>query len=217
MPTDSRERSPLAGEDGSDGAGFPRALARGQAYLYVIACRDDSLFKVGYSRDPLQRFRTLHPRFFEFFDLGRGILVKTERVAQARRLEHALHVAFAIHQAPAPVCVPASAAGHTEWFRGVLDDAVHAAREQALHDAFAHELPDAWLRSVLAQRKDLLFDWACRVFEAIEYAEHNLAGAGVGVYMRTLCDVLDAYRMVGIDPCPLLPTHVGRWYAARAR
>ncbi len=215
--TDPRRR-PLAGADGSDEitgeAGIPRTLARGQAYLYIVGCRDDSLFKIGFSRDPLQRLRTLHPRFFEFFDLDRGILVKTGRVAHARRMEHELHAAFRFHQAPAPLIVPVSAAGHTEWFRGVIEEAVDAARADAQQNAFAHELPASWLSSVLRERQDRLFGWSARMVEAIEYAEHNQGGIGADAPARELRAALDAYRSVGIDPRPLLPAAVVRWYAA---
>jgi len=196
-----------------DSAGPPRTLARGQAYLYVVGCRDDNVFKIGFSRDPLQRWRSLHPRFFEFFDLDGGVLVRTERVTQARRIERELHAAFRVHEAPAPIVVPPSAAGHTEWFRGVIDEAVTAARMHALEHGFAHEPPASWLSSVLFERQDRLFDWSARMVEAIEYAEHNQGGIGADVPARELRAALDAYRSVGIDPRPLLPATVVRWYA----
>jgi len=210
----SRPADADASDIQADDAGPPRTLARGQAYLYIVGCRDDTLFKIGFSRDPLQRWRSLHPRFFEFFDLEQGILVRTERVAQARRIERELHAAFRFHEAPSPAIVPLQAAGHTEWFRGVIDEAIDAARAQALRQAYAHQQPKSWLSAVLIDRKDRLFDWSARMLEAIEYAEHNQGGVGAGLHMRELCAALDAYRSVGIDPRPLLPAAVARWYAA---
>jgi hypothetical protein len=203
-----------AAETLEDDPGFPRSLARGRAYVYVLGCRDDSVFKIGFSRDPLQRFRTLHARFFEFFDLDGGVLIETERVAQARRLERELHARFRVHQAPAPVIVPIMAAGHTEWFRGVLDEAVAAARTLAAEHAFAPQAPAAWLASVLAQRKDLLFGWATRMFDLLEYAENNQDAAAARICARDLCDALDAFRSVGIHPYVSLPPAVVRWHRA---
>ncbi len=94
------------------GPGLPRTVARGRAFVYVIPCRDDTLFKIGFSRDPMQRWRTLHRRFFEFFDLDQGILVGVDRVSDARRIERLLLKAFADYQALAPLLVSVSAAGH---------------------------------------------------------------------------------------------------------
>ena len=207
---------PDAGDVGAfvEDPGFPRSLARGRAYLYVVGCRDDSVFKIGFSRDPLQRFRTLHARFFEFFDLDGGVLIETDRVAQARRLERELHARFRNHQAPAPLVVPIGAAGHTEWFRGVQDEAVTAALDFAVERAFAHQAPSAWLAGVLAQREDLLFGWATRMFDMFEYAANNQDMAGARACARDLRDALDAYLSVGIDPYASLPAAVVRWHRA---
>jgi len=212
---DSSSHSDAGGVDAfAEDPGFPRSLARGRAYLYVLGCRDDSVFKIGFSRDPLQRFRTLHARFFEFFDLDNGVLIETDRVAQARRLERELHARFRHHQAPAPLVVPMAAAGHTEWFRGVLDEAIAAARDRATDHAFAHQTPSTWLASVLVQRKDLLFGWAVRMFDMLEYAENNQDSGGARACARILRDALDAYLGVGIDPYASLPTAVVRWHRA---
>ncbi len=214
---DPHPRQPPLGADASDAdandPGPPRTLGCGQAYLYIVGCRDDSVFKIGFSRDPLQRWRCLHPRFFEFFDLDHGLVVRTDRVAQARRMESELHAAFRFHEAPAPTIVPPGAAGHTEWFRGVIDEAVAAARALALQHAFVHEAPASWFSALLCERKERLFDWSARMLEAIEYAEHNQGGIGADLYARELRAALDAYWSVGIDPRPLLPDSVIRWYA----
>ena len=57
----------------------PRFAARGKAYVYVLPCRDEDLLKVGFSRESMQRFRTLHRSFFECFDLERGLLIEVDR------------------------------------------------------------------------------------------------------------------------------------------
>ena len=54
--------------------------SRGRCFLYVFPCDWEDLLKLGISRDPLDRVQALHPRWFEFFDLGRGFLVEFYRV-----------------------------------------------------------------------------------------------------------------------------------------
>ena len=88
----------------------PRFASRGRAFVYVLPCRDEDLLKIGFSRDPLQRMRALHRRFFDFFDLDRAFLVATDRVRDARRIERALLTAFADRRSPAPLVVPDAAA-----------------------------------------------------------------------------------------------------------
>ncbi len=102
----------------SDEAPYPRFASRGRAYVYVLPCRDEDLLKLGFSRDPFTRFSTLHRRFFEYFDLDRGLLVDAERVSAARRIERRLIETFVEHHATAPLVVSAAAGGHTEWYRG---------------------------------------------------------------------------------------------------
>src|SRR6187402_259082 len=75
-------------------APLPRFTSKGRAFVYVVPCRDDTLFKIGYSRDPLQRLRAMHRRFFAFFDLDRAVLIETSRVRAALALEQRL-IAYA--------------------------------------------------------------------------------------------------------------------------
>jgi hypothetical protein len=198
--------------------GFPRSLGRGRAFVYVLACRNDSVFKVGFSRDPLDRWRTLHRRFFEFFDLERGVLVATDRVVEARRLERHLLRTFAGYEAFAPLVVAPSAAGHTEWLRGVLDEVVHFAEEDAKRHGFTSYRPVSdWLRPLLLERIDRLYGWTSRMLEAISYATHNPStssgAATVEACERQLRDVLDAYRALGIDVAAFVPENVRQWHA----
>jgi hypothetical protein len=199
--------------------GFPRRLSRGKAFVYVIPCRDDTLFKVGFTRDPLERWQTLHRRFFEFFDLDRGVLVATDRVSEARRIERSLLDAFSDHQSFAPLIVPASAAGHTEWFRGVLDEAVVAAVDDAGRSGLvSYRPPSAWLRAVFVERTDLLFAWTRRMLDMIEFERHNPSSdqtAAVARFERSLGDALDAMTALGVDFTPHVPGDVVRWNALR--
>ena len=56
----------MSGEDA------PRFASRGRTFVYVLPCRDEDILKVGFSRDPLDRFRTLHRRFFPWAEGGRA-------------------------------------------------------------------------------------------------------------------------------------------------
>lgn len=204
-----------------DPAAFRRPPERGRAFVYVVGCRDDTLFKIGFTRDPLDRWRTLHPRFFEFFGLDQGILVATEKVGEARALERRLLQDFADYQALAPLAVRAAAGGHSEWFRGTLAEAVDVAKEVASQHAWPWQLPQEWMRSSLSERRDLLFAWTAAMLEAWEFERHNAtpaASAQAGAaYERALVDALDAFRAVGLDVGDHVPDRVRRWYAARKR
>lgn len=197
--------------------GFPRRLARGRAFVYVAPCRNDTLLKIGFSRDPLQRLRSLQRRFFDFFDLDGGVLVATDRVAEARRLERHLLRMFAPYAALEPPSVPAAAAGGNEWFRGVAEDAADAADAYARDHGLAVQRPlRDWLREVLLERSDRLFAWTGAMLEAIEYGEHNGDAGQARACERALCDALDAFLAAGLDPAPLVPPQALRLHAAQA-
>ena len=59
----------------------------GRCFTYVFPCQWEDHCKIGFSRDPLGRISSLHPRWFAFFDLERGVLVEAERERDARDLE----------------------------------------------------------------------------------------------------------------------------------
>ena len=98
---------------------YPRFASCGRTFAYVLPCREEDILKVGFSRDPLDRFRPLHRRFFEFFDLDCGLLLHIDHLRDARRIERLFIDTFADCHAPAPLVVPVAAARHTEWLRGV--------------------------------------------------------------------------------------------------
>lgn len=204
-----------------DPAGFPRRLSRGRAFVYVVGCRDDTLFKIGFTRDPMDRWRTLHPRFFEFFGLEQGILVATEKVSEARALERGLLDAFWSYQSLAPLAVRTSAGGGSEWFRGVMADAIDVAKATALRHGWRWHRPEEWLRSELSARRDLLFAWSSAMLEACEFERHNASSAesaqAGATCERVLLDTLDAFRFAGLEIDDYLPEQVRQWYAARAR
>jgi hypothetical protein len=198
----------------TDQAPYPRFAARGQAYVYVLPCHDEDLLKVGFSREPLRRFHTLHRRFFEFFDLDRGLLIGVGRVAEARRIEREFITRWAENRAPAPLVVPMSAAGHTEWYRGIDADVVALARDIARQEGHSlHEPLRPWLRAHLTGRADVLFDWSTQLLERVEYERHNSEPAERNpMYEQALLDTLDMYRSIGFPLRELLPDAVLEWY-----
>lgn len=195
----------------------PRRLASGRSYVYVLPCANDTLLKIGFSRDPLQRFRTLRPRFFSAFDLDRGALVETARVLDARKIERHLMQKFAQWSAPAPLLVTAAAAGHTEWYRGIHDEAVATASECAAAGAHPLHTPlKPWLRERLRERSELLYGWSERMFEAIEFERCNAPpDCPRSRAEAALRDALDACSAIGLDPQTRVPPAVWAWYVRR--
>lgn len=201
-------------EDDEAESPIPRFASRGRAYVYVLPCRDEDLLKVGFSRDPLQRLQTLHARFFGFFDLDRALLVATDSVRDARRIERRFIEAFAERRSPAPLVVPDAAAGYTEWYRGAYADAETMARAVCVDEGHTLHAPlRDWLRTVFGERSALLFAWSAKMLEAIEYERFNAPPSMTpSVLERALRDGLDCFDELGIDIEPLVPGPVFRWY-----
>jgi hypothetical protein len=184
----------------------------------MLPCLGEDLLKLGMSRDPLDRFQTLHPRWFDFFDLDAVRLVETDSVREARAIETRLRRALRAHNAPAPLTVSAAAGGHTEWFRGALatlereTDALQAAGLRV------HAPARAWLREALEKRGILLFHWSARMLEAIDpdFAPALSSRPPTGLE-RTLRDALDAFDSFGIDVEPLVPDKVLAWWREARR
>lgn len=193
---------------------YPRFASRGRTFVYVLPCRDEDILKVGFSRDPLDRFRTLHRRYFEFFDLDRGLLVHTDHLRDARRIERLLITTFADCRAPAPLVVPPSAAGHTEWFRGVSAQVDALARQVCAEQGFTLHAPlSSWLRDRFGDWSELLFGWSMRMLEMIEYEHFNVPPhQRSGRADTVLRDVLDAYVTLGKAMEKLVPAPVLAWY-----
>ena len=185
-----------------------RSPSSGPCFLYVAPSAYEDQLKLGFSRDPLVRLQSLHPRWFEAFDLDRALLVETETVRDARALELKLRRQLVAHNAPAPLTVRQQAGGHTEWYRGAyeqLRDAV-IALEATGHTV--HVPARAWFRDALLGRVDLLYGWTEAVLSPDELdglVVHSPA-------QRVVRDALDACAQLGIELQPLLPERVWRWY-----
>ena len=195
-----------------------RPAASGPSFVYALPCLGEDLLKLGMSRDPLDRFQSLHPRWFDFFDLDSARLVETDSVREARQIETRLRKLLRAHNAPAPLLVSTSAGGRTEWFRGALDtlereiDALHATGLRA------HSPARSWLRDALAMRGSLLFHWSSRMLEAIDpdFAPALSSRSPTGLE-RTLRDALDAYDALEIELEPLVSEAVLRWWREARR
>jgi len=178
----------------------------GRCHAYVFPCAWEDYGKIGFSHDPLTRIRTLHPRWFEFFDLDAGRLVEAETERDARDLELALRGPLKAHRAPAPLTIPERAGGRTEWVRGANAQLAVAVRALAEGGHRVHPLRP-WLRAAMRQRIDQLYEWTA--------ARWSLELAAMPASMpaaRALRDVLDAHVALGLDPDPWLPEAVRQWY-----
>ncbi|MEO5559196.1 MAG: GIY-YIG nuclease family protein [Dokdonella sp.] len=193
---------------------YPRSLSKGRAFAYLLPCRHEDIAKIGFSRDPLVRVHTLHRRYFEFFDLDRAVLVETDRVRDARRIERRLIADFSDYLAPAPLLIPDSAGGRTEWYRGAFPAIRQTLHTLAESDALVlHDPMNSWLRTRIAGVTERMHGWAADMREAIEYAQHNLADDRQSKHLQgVLCDVLDAHVALGIDVQTLVPTDAWTWY-----
>lgn len=188
---------------------LPRTLGRGRTYVYLLPWREQDLLKVGFSRQPLQRMRRLHRRFFEVFDLDRGLLLEAGTLAQARRIERAILLRHQAERAPAPLVVPDRAAGYREWLRGVSPVVSAELQQWAEREALPlHTLRD-WLQRWYAAQGDALYEWSLRMLEAIEYETFNLpAHEQRGDAAAALRYLMDACEALGLAP--------GRFFAESA-
>jgi len=178
----------------------------GRCYAYVFPCAWEDYGKIGFSHDPLARIRTLHPRWYEFFDLDAGRLVEAESQRDARDLELALRRPLKAHRAPAPLTIPVRAGGKTEWVRGANDALADAVQGLAAGGHRVHALRP-WLRAAMRHRADQLYEWT-----QARWSPELAMASPAAPQVRALRDVLDAYVALEIDPEPWLPDAVRDWY-----
>lgn len=177
-------------------------------FAYVFPCAWEDHCKIGFSRDPLARIQQLHPRWFELFDLERGLLVEGETERDARDLELELRRPLGAHRAPPPLTVRATAGGHTEWFRGTEAVLREAVASLARRGHRVHAPLGDWLRDAMQARCDLLHDWVAAQLQPGAFDRSE----GRSLAQRALRDVLDAHVALGFALEPLLPERAWRWY-----
>lgn len=188
-------------------AGEEAVAIDGRCFAYVFPCQWEDHCKIGFSRDPLGRIAALHSRWFEFFDLERGMLVEAESEGDARTLELALRAPFAAHNAPAPMTVRVQAGGGTEWFRGVGDALEQSVQALATYGYRVHGL-HGWLQAALAARRDGLYAWSLAQLSIDEL--EGLCGPTSA--QQRLRDQLDAFAALAGPLDDVLPDAVMRWY-----
>lgn len=185
-----------------------RTLSRNRCFLYVAPCAYEDQLKLGFSRDPLRRFQSLHRRWFEFFDVDRIALVETETVRDARSLESRFKREFAEFNATVPLTIVPEAGGHGEWYRGAQAE-LESAVKSLEHEGYAvHSPARDWLRDRLIQQRELLYSWT-EAMLTVDELEHRDAATPAQVAVR---DALDAFRALAIPLQESLPAAVLRWY-----
>lgn len=194
-----------------------RSASEGRCFLYVLPCRDEDLVKLGFSRNPLARMETLHPRYFDLFDIDRGLLIETDTVREARRLELELAHAMALHSAPQPLLIRERAGGATEWYRGAdagLQDMASALEREGF---IVHRPLRPWIRSQLSNRCGDLFSWGEAVLSSVEGEPAQLDVSAYRPLRADVLAVLDAFSALGIALSPLLPETLMTWYRGAYR
>ena len=183
--------------------------SRGHCYLYVFPCAWEDHCKLGFSRDPLSRMQALHRRWFEFFDLDRGLLVETETVRDARDLELELRRPLAEHNAPAPMTVRREAAGPYR----VVPRRIRRAGAGRRRAATARPCRACAAARVAAPALLASAATSCMRGRRRNCRRMNsMAWSGRTPAQRLVRDALDACDALAIDLEPLLPPQVYRWY-----
>jgi hypothetical protein len=155
----------------------------------------------------------LHPRYFEFFDADRSFLIEADHLRDARRIERALIVALAEHQAPSPLVVPRRAAGHSEWFRGAYSKAQALGKALCTEEGLIMHSPlRAWLAIQLRERLDILYQWSSYSLSSIDVAQQNSAPEVASYFAMALRNVMDSYAATGIPVAKYVPETVMAWY-----
>lgn len=191
---------------------MPRTLSKGRTFVYLLPWREQDLVKVGYSRQPLVRMRTLHRRFFYVFDLDRGLLLETERLAQARQVERSILLRHAGQRSPAPLVIPDAAAGYSEWLRGACPEVTAELQEISARDDLPLYSLKSWLQQWFLSQGDGLYEWSLRMLEAVEYEAFNMPPElQRGEAARSLAYVMDACDAVEVPLAGLFPDRVLAW------
>lgn len=162
---------------------------RGRAFLYVlVAAGPEDLLKVGMSGDPLARWSSFHPRWFEAFDLEHSLLVETEARRDAQPLETQLHRQLVAHHCPVPMTMRSQAGGGTEWYRGAYAETRRFVEARETEGFVVHRAATTWLAARMQQQQDRLEGLLRHA-----HAEHG-AGCLSPAQRQALRDLLDAHR-----------------------
>jgi len=189
-----------------------RPSSDGRAFVYMLPLRAEELLKLGFSRDPVVRMRSLHPRYFDFFDLERAWIIEADRVREARAIEREFKRRVREHRAPAPLEVRPQAGGETEWYRGARDILQAAASGLIAQGYNVHLGARPWLRAQLLARSSGLFEWSSQMYGQMQVARAEpelVVRDALGSALRAELDALTAFD---IDIAGAVPDDVGAWY-----
>lgn len=190
-----------------------RTVSGGRCFVYLLPCREEDTLKIGFARDPWARLQAFHRRFDRFFDLGRGALIETDRVREARAIETGLKTTFADAATPAPLEVRSRAGGRFEWYRGVHEAMLAHMRGTSLELGFAlHEPLDAWLREQWSGRSEHIADWSRHEFALVEMLHFNAPAEIAAPRARALRERLEIWAGIGLDIETLLAEPARYWY-----
>ena len=188
-----------------------RPAASGASFLYAFPRPGEDLLKLGMSRDPLERMQSLHPRWYEFFDLDGGWIAATDRVREARRVELRLAHALALHSAPAPLTTNAAAGGATEWYRGAGALLDREADSLVSLGYTVHRPLRAWLHGRLREQARNLFHWSENLRLRIESAPPDAPEGPLSALEWRLLNALDALPALGLSLDASVSTRVLEW------
>lgn len=190
-------------DDALDAAG-----ASARCYAYVFPCAWEDHCKIGFSRDPFSRIASLHPRWYDVFDLDRIVLIGVDAVREARDLELRLRRPLAEHRAPPPSTMRIEAGGATEWLRGA--SLPLAAALGALEaEGYRLQAGRPWLSRALSARIEVFIEWALA-----QHAHHMQAGLPETPAPGYVRDAMDAFAACGIDLAERFPPAFMAWYRA---
>ena len=177
----------------------------GRAFLYVlVAAGPEDLLKIGLTHDPLARWSSFHPRWFEAFDLQHSMLIETDSRAEAQALETGLHRALVAHHCPMPLTMRLAAGGGSEWYRGAYPAVQRRIRAQADAGHVVHWRAHDWLAAAMQR-------WREQLLETL-HAAHAVHQAGwlCEARRRSLQDHVDALRHFDADSLRHVPTDIVR-------
>jgi len=192
-----------------------RPAASGASFVYVFPRPGEDLLKLGMSRDPLARLQSLHPRWYDFFDLDAGWIVATDRVREARAIELRLARLLGQHHAPAPLTALRDAGGDTEWYRGataVLGDEAASLQSQGY---VVHSPLRRWLAPRMRDYGRQLFHWSEDLLQQVSASTRQEVLPSSLEW--TLCHGLDALPALGLRLDEFVSPRVLDWHAAMHR
>lgn len=184
------------------------AIAR--CYTYLFPCAWEDHCKVGFSRDPFARISSLHPRWYDVFDLDRIVLIEADTVRDARKLELRLRRPLADHRAPPPSTMRIEAGGVTEWLRGASMP-LAVALDDLKSEGHCVRAGRPWLARALAARAEVFVEWA--LAQHAHHVQAGVSGDSAPGYVR---DAMDAFPACGIDLAARFPADFMAWYLGNA-